>query len=180
MTPRFEPIDAQSIDAFLAYLDDHIADNGNPPTGYFLPIPRGAAVLPPDKAQSFREGLRIEVGKPGWRRAFVARSATGAIAGHVDLRAWPERFTVHRALLGMGVHREHRRRGVGELLLRQVIAWAQEATSLVWIDLQVLSANTAARRLYERCGFVVVGEIADMFRFDDASFAYTAMACRVR
>jgi ribosomal protein S18 acetylase RimI-like enzyme len=52
-------------------------------------------------------------------------------------------------------------------------------TALEWIDLQVLSENKPALQLYARMGFELVGEIADMFRIDGRSFAYTTMTRKV-
>jgi ribosomal protein S18 acetylase RimI-like enzyme len=49
-----------------------------------------------------------------------------------------------------------------------------------WIDLQVLSVNTPAIKLYERTGFQKTGEAADMFRIDGQPFAYTSMSKRLR
>lgn len=40
----------------------------------------------------------------------------------------------------------------------------------------MLSVNAPARRLYARCGFVQVGELADMFRIDGEALGYTFMA----
>lgn len=173
------PVEAGDLDAFFTYLNDHIADNGSSGVGYFLPIPRGQARLPEEKVRSFRGGLAIAVGEPGWRRAFVCRTA-GRIAGHVDLHGYPERFVEHRCVLGLGVDRDHRRGGVGAELLQHALAWAARVPTLEWVDLQVLAENLAARRLYARHGFVDVGTMSDRFRFDGRQFADVTMTKRLR
>jgi len=114
----------------------------------------------------------------GWRRVWVARDADGRIAGHIDLRALPERLTAHRCLLGMGVDRGFRRHGLGQRLIAHAAQWAA-ANQLAWMDLQVLSVNQPAIALYRRAGFVQTGEIPDMFRFDGQQFAYTSMSLRL-
>ncbi|WP_370659674.1 GNAT family N-acetyltransferase [Massilia polaris] len=101
-----------------------------------------------------------------------------AIAGHIDLRARPERAAAHRALLGMGVHRDQRRKGLGVRLIDASMAWARDETGIDWIDLEVLSNNRAARDLYARTGFATVGEMPDMFRIDGEQHAYTFMTRR--
>lgn len=82
------------FDGFLAYLDDHLADNGRDGTGYFQPLSRDDSRFPADKAQAFRTGLGIEVSAPGWRRLWVARRP--ALSDGVRFRtmvpshrAWP-------------------------------------------------------------------------------------------
>lgn len=173
------PVDTPEFDQFLVYLNDHLSDNGANGHGYFQPLSRSASHFPADRAAAFRNGLAVPVGQAGWRRLWVARGATGQILGHIDLRAHAERFTDHRCLLGMGVDRGHRQIGLGMQLIAHAADWAQASGLLEWIDLQVLSSNDKAIRLYGRCGFEKTGETPDMFQIDGHSFAYTAMAKRL-
>jgi ribosomal protein S18 acetylase RimI-like enzyme len=159
---------------FAAYLNDHLRDNGGRDTGYFQPLPRHASVFMPEHATVFQNGLMTQVGRSGWRRLWVARDAQGKLAGHVDLRARPDRYSEHRCLLGLGVDRNCRGQGLGRRLIEHARDWAAEI-GLAYIDLQVLSSNHKAMALYERTGFVRVGETADMFRIDGRGFDYTTM-----
>jgi RimJ/RimL family protein N-acetyltransferase len=170
---------AGDFELFLAYLNNHLADNGRDGTGYFQPLSRSESRFPSDKAQSFKSGLGTAVGAPGWRRLWVARDDPGRIIGHIDLRAHAERHAAHRCLLGMGVKRGQRKAGLGGLLIAEAQRWASETAQLRWIDLQVLSINAPAINLYLRNGFVKTGEVADMFDIDGQSFAYTSMSKRI-
>ena len=171
---RIEAVDDAAFDAFFAYLDDHLSDNGRDGV-YFQPLPREAAGFPADKRASVRHGLAVPVGEPGWRRAWVARDARGRVAGHVDLRAHPEPFAGHRCLLGMGVERGHRRQGLARRLLAHAAAWAGEQ-GLRWIDVRVLSINEPAVALYRAEGFLMQGGTPDMFEIDGQSFGDLFMA----
>ena len=173
-----EPLLESEFDPFSRYLDDHLRDNGLGSTGFFQPLPAGEG-LPPAKAQSIRAGLGIPVGEPGWRRAWVARAPDGGIIGHVDLRGRPEPLTRHRCLLGMGVHRDFRRRGLGARLLGHVLGWSERQPGLEWVDLEVVSSNANAIRLYQRAGFVPVAQSEDFFRVAGQSLDFMAMARRV-
>ncbi|MBZ2206350.1 GNAT family N-acetyltransferase [Massilia soli] len=164
--------------ALFAYLNDHLADNGKDGAPLFQPMARSESRLPPEKEAGFITGLGTPVGEPGWRRVWLAFDGTGAIAGHIDLRARLEKPAAHRALLGMGVHRDQRRLGLGARLIEAAMDWARAEAGIDWIDLEVLSSNRPARGLYERCGFTIVGEIADMFRIDGEALAYTFMTRR--
>src|SRR5262249_45728614 len=119
-----ESVDGSVLDKFFHYLNDHCSDNGEPPTGYFLPLPRQSR-LPPDKEISFRDGLDLPVGSVGWRRAWTARTLIRQIVGHIDLRSHPASHSAHRCLLGMGVDRNYRRLGLGAALLVQACEWAK-------------------------------------------------------
>jgi ribosomal protein S18 acetylase RimI-like enzyme len=176
---HIEQLEAAGFDAFLAYLDDHLSDNGRGETAHFQPLSRDESRFPADKAAAFKTGMQTAVGHAGWRRAWVARDADGAIAGHIDLRAHAERYAAHRCLLGMGVDRRQRKAGLGSRLIAHAAQWAGEA-GFAWIDLQVLSVNTPAIKLYEHTGFQKTGEAADMFRIDGQPFAYTSMSKRLR
>lgn len=173
-----EPLDSADFSAFIVYLNDHLVDNGVEGK-YFQPLPRSRSIFPIEREAAFRDGLAIPVGAPGWRRAWVARSADRQIVGHIDLRAHPENFTGHRCLLGMGVDRRHRRAGLGAALLAHARQWASEVARLEWMDLQVLSDNSAALALYRRAGFAAAGEMKEMFKIDGKTFSYTTMSIRL-
>jgi ribosomal protein S18 acetylase RimI-like enzyme len=175
-----EPLEGAGFHEFLRYLEDHLADNGRDGV-YFAPLPRAESHVPPELVESLLEGRRVEVGAPGWRRLWVLRDrgAGGAIAGHVDLRGHASRHSAHRALLGMGVHRDHRRRGLARRLLAHAQDWAARQPGLAWIDLTVLSTNEAAVALYRAADFQVHGGLPDRFILDGRSVGELFMSRRV-
>lgn len=175
---KIEKLDLGSFDDFVAYLDDHLADNGADGGVYFQPLPRAESRFPPEKAAAFKNGMQTEVGSAGWRRVWVARDAQGGIVGHIDLRAHAERYTPHRCLLGMGVDRRHRQQGLGGRLMAQAERWALTA-GIQWVDLHVLSENAPAIQLYQRNGYRQTGEIPNMFRLDGKHFSYASMSKRL-
>lgn len=177
--PRIEPLAADGLDAFLAHLGEHLAENGAEGAPFFQPVPRGTSRVLDDLGQAFRTGLAVPVFEAGWRRAWVARDNAGGIVGHIDLRARREPWTSHRCLLGMGVRLGWRGRGLGARLLRQAEAWAVGTASLAWIDLEVLAQNEPALRLYRGAGYAPLGETPDLFRVDDESLAAVWMTKRI-
>jgi len=172
------PLQAEGVLLFLAYLNDHLSDNGREQTPLFQPLSPSDSKVSDAMQLSFATGLTLEIDEVGWRRVWVARNELGNIVGHIDLRAHRERHTSHRALLGMGVDRNHRRQGIGRLLMETAFEWANREAKLGFIDLQVLSQNQPAIKLYEKIGFRVIGEIEDMFRIEGNSYSYTLM-CKV-
>lgn len=172
------PLALDDLPMFFAYLQDQLSDNGVGGTALFMPISRSNPGIPPGKEAAFKAGIDTPVGQPGWRRGWIVIDAEGEIAAHVDLRARPEHDTAHRALLGMGVHRTRRQQGLGAMLVGEATAWARQQ-GFAWLDLDVLSDNHAARALYLRCGFTLVGELPDMFRVDGQALGQTFMTRRL-
>ncbi|MYM26177.1 GNAT family N-acetyltransferase [Duganella sp. FT135W] len=176
---KIEKLSLAGFAGFLDYLNDHLSDNGHSDTAYFQPLPRTESRFPVEKAEAFISGMQIEVGQPGWRRAWVMREDDDSIAGHIDLRGHPERYTGHRCLLGMGVDRKHRGQGLGKQLIAHAEQWVLLA-GVQWVDLQVLSVNAPAIHLYQSCGYRQTGEIPNMFHIDGKYFSYTSMTKRLR
>lgn len=106
------------------------------------------AELPLD-VEGDRERLHPE--RPG-TSTFVAVDADGAVVANLGIEL--ARYGV--ASLGMCVADGWRGRGVGRALMDAAIAWARAAGAHK-VELQVWPHNDAARRLYERMGFVQEG-----------------------
>lgn len=166
---NIRPAGAADLPPFFVYLDDHLRDNGRDGAPLFQPLSRAQSQLPPGLKVAFIEGLAIPVGEPGWRRLWLAVDSRGSIAGHIDLRARPEPLARHRAMLGMGVHRAYRRRGLGTQLVDTAVDWARSQDGLKWIDLEVLSENRPAVALYLRSGFAMTARVEDMLEIDGVS-----------
>jgi RimJ/RimL family protein N-acetyltransferase len=61
-------------------------------------------------------------------------------------------------IVSMYVRPEHRGKGVAADLIVSLIAWVREHTTIEQLQLAVVNENRAARRLYERLGFIPYAE----------------------
>lgn len=81
----------------------------------------------------------------------------GTIVGHAFLEALPLAATSHVVRLTIAVHEGHQRRGVGRLLMNDLLRWARSNPRVEKVELQVRSSNDAAIALYRSLGFVDEG-----------------------
>jgi ribosomal protein S18 acetylase RimI-like enzyme len=78
------------------------------------------------------------------------------VVGWCDISPMEREGFTHCGRLGMGVHADFRRRGIGTRLINGAISRAKEK-GLERIELEVFASNTPAIKLYEKAGFVVEG-----------------------
>jgi ribosomal protein S18 acetylase RimI-like enzyme len=80
------------------------------------------------------------------------------LAGSAVGRIWTAREVDALHILDVTVSLRYRGRGIGTAVLDEVAARAD--TAGLAVHLHVWAANHAARRLYERCGFVTDSDVA--------------------
>ena len=177
---HIKPLMISDIEQFFLYLDDHISDNGRDDSPLFLPISRNDLSLSKALITKFKKGLKTSIGELGWRRGLLAMNTEDQIVGHIDLRSDVQKYTAHRAILGMGVHRDYRKMGIGRLLIQSVTDWALKESTIERVDLWVLSNNLPALKLYQKLDFKIIAEVEDLFRIDGVSQNSTMMTKKIR
>ncbi|MBP0616444.1 GNAT family N-acetyltransferase [Jiella mangrovi] len=107
----------------------------------------------------------------------VAEEA-GALVGTASLNRLAGRRS-HVGQLGMGVHDDHLRRGVGTALLSELVSLSDEWLGLVRLELDVMADNAPAIALYEKHGFALEGRLrASALR--EGVLVDTLMMARIR
>jgi GNAT superfamily N-acetyltransferase len=144
---RLHALDDAQIDGLADVLIDCVA--GGASVSFMHPLTRGRAVA---------FWRRVAQGVAGGQRAVLIAEDAQGICGTVQLVLDQPENQPHRAdLAKMLVHRRARRQGLGAALMRAAEATARECGK----TLLVLDAVTGgdAARLYERLGWVRVGDI---------------------
>ncbi|MCR6489290.1 GNAT family N-acetyltransferase [Amycolatopsis sp. OK19-0408] len=111
---------------------------------------------------------------------FLVAEHDGVVAGYVRLAAgFPIAAHDHvRVIGGLAVDPDRRRLGIARRLVDAAVAEARQRGARK-VTLRVLGHNTAARRVYESCGFVVEGVLRGEFRVDGADVDDVLMAVRL-
>lgn len=97
-----------------------------------------------------------ELYAPG--RHYVGAEVEGRLIGYAGIRIGPD-----ADVMTIGVLTEHRGRGVGTLLMEDILATARSAGS-ERVFLEVRASNEAAQGLYAAHGFRPIGRVRHYFR----------------
>jgi len=102
----------------------------------------------------------------------------GRVVGRLSLARDPHPSSQHVADLGLMVAVDHRRRGIGKVLLEEAVRWAREA-GVRKLELHVFPWNGPALRLYESFGFEREGLRREHYARDGEYVDAILMAYRV-
>ena len=94
----------------------------------------------------------------------------GRLAGWLTLQRDKTPYRKHVCLLGMGVLRPYRHRGLGKALLKEALRYAREAQHIDRVELAVRATNLAAIGLYQSVGFAYEGRRIGAIRDDAGTY----------
>ncbi len=97
---------------------------------------------------------REKIAKLAQDGRYIVAEENGAVIGHAFLDPLPMRANAHVFQLTIVVHPGHTDRGVGEMMLRDLLDWASGDARVGKIELNVRAGNERAQRLYRKLGFV--------------------------
>ncbi|MFJ7408259.1 MULTISPECIES: GNAT family N-acetyltransferase [unclassified Lysinibacillus] len=104
----------------------------------------------------------------------------GLLVGIVTFMRESSLKTHHKGnVFGMYVAPEGRGRGVGKLLMRELIKRAKSCDGLEQINLTVVSNNISAKKLYMSLGFVVYGVERNALKFNRQYFDEELMVLHI-
>lgn len=158
---RLDAVSASQLEALAALLVDCVERGAS--VSFMLPLTR-------DRALAFWQ--RVAQGVASGERALLVAEDEHGICGTVQLILDQPENQPHRAdLAKMLVHSRARRRGLGEALMRAAEATARDCGK----TLLVLDAVTGgdAARLYERLGWVRVGDVPGFALFPQGGLCGT-------
>lgn len=172
-----EIVEAKRSDlaSFFDYIATQLVENADDESPLFQPMSKDSCQVTEQFEAKFYTGFDIGVGELGWRKLWVVKDSNQRVVAHIDLRHYNQEYKYHRVLLGMGVDSSLRKQGIGEKLIQAVIQFCRQQSTIDWLDLNVLTNNVAAKNLYLKCGFSVIGEMSDCYRIDGQSVSELSM-----
>ena len=142
-----------------------------------------------EHADCFRISPRDEVHEPFPTRGqpdsftLAATSDSGQWMGVVSFQReglTREKLRHKGLLFRMYVSQEHGGKGVGQYLVQEVIARAEQLSDLEQINLTVIASNQRAKSLYSRLGFVTFSVEKNAIKFENQYLDEEQMVLRLK
>ncbi|KIL51138.1 GNAT family N-acetyltransferase [Jeotgalibacillus campisalis] len=87
------------------------------------------------------------------RETFIVAEVNGELAGWIIFQSPDRKRLAHTGSLGMMVDPAHRGKGIGRLLINDLLKWAESNDEIMKVSLSVFSDNHRAISLYKSAGF---------------------------
>jgi RimJ/RimL family protein N-acetyltransferase len=136
----------------------------------FLTFGPGELGMTVEQERDFVEGCRASA-----HQAYLLGIVEGEIVGTIHFASRDRARLRHVGEFGMSVRRSDWGRGIGRLLLVDLIEWARGTGIVTKINLRVRGDNERAIALYARHGFVHEGTLSRDIRLGDTYFATRCM-----
>ena len=99
----------------------------------------------------------------------------GEIVGQLDFSNGHRKRIAHTGGFGMGVCKSHRGLGIGSMLLKSLIDWAQLNPTIEKINLCVHQTNDRAIEIYKKHGFQVEGRRTKDLKYSSSDYVDTIL-----
>jgi putative acetyltransferase len=116
----------------------------------------GTRQLPFPSSESWRKRLAETTHGDYWLVACIEQKLVGQLTLHTFPNS-PRRR--HVGCIGMAVHDDHLRQGIGSALMKAALDLADNWLNILKLELEVYTDNEAALRLYEKFGFTIEGTL---------------------
>ncbi len=89
------------------------------------------------------------------------------IAGSCEIRFNRGIKTAHRAVVAIALRKEYWNLGIGSAMFTELISAAEARPGVEIVELEFVEGNDRAKALYEKFGFIIVGERPRAYRLKD-------------
>lgn len=105
------------------------------------------------------------------REALFVAERDGEVAGFIMFQSPGRKRLSHTGTFGIMISKEHRGQGLGKLLLKTLLDWAEQNPVIEKVSLAVFSTNVRAIALYKSFGFIEEGRKVNEVKFGDNEYA---------
>ncbi|WP_053369015.1 GNAT family N-acetyltransferase [Bacillus sp. FJAT-27245] len=105
------------------------------------------------------------------RETLFVAERNGEIAGFIIFQSPDRKRLSHTGTFGIMISKEHRGQGLGKLLLKTLLDWAEKNPLIEKVSLAVFSTNQRAIAFYKSFGFMEEGRKVKEVKFGENEYA---------
>ncbi|WP_103105706.1 GNAT family N-acetyltransferase [Brevibacillus reuszeri] len=103
------------------------------------------------------------------RETVLVAEIDGGVVGVIGFSSPNRKRLAHTGSMMM-ISKDHRSKGLGKMLLQELLAWAEQHPLIEKVSLGVLSTNHRAIALYKKMGFVEEGRKVKEFKMSENEY----------
>lgn len=104
------------------------------------------------------------------KETLLVAEINDVVVGSIVFRSSNLKRLVHTGSISMSISENFRGKGIGKLLLKALLDWAEEHPLIEKVSLGVFSTNQRAVSLYKRMGFIEEGRKVKEFKINENTY----------
>ncbi|WP_394139968.1 GNAT family N-acetyltransferase [Cytobacillus oceanisediminis] len=140
---------------------------------YFIGLPEELEKTPIQKQRQWIQNI-LENEK----ETLIVAEEKGVVVGWIVFKSQKKKRLSHTGSITMLVSKNFRGMGIGEILLKALLAWAEKNPSVEKVSLGVFSNNHRAISLYKKMGFLEEGRKIKEFKLSEHEYIDDILMCK--
>ncbi|WP_243291772.1 GNAT family N-acetyltransferase [Bacillus sp. FJAT-47783] len=104
------------------------------------------------------------------RETMYVAEMNGKVVGWIVFRSQERKRMHHTGSIAIMLQKDYRNRGIGKLLIEEILSWAAQHPVIEKVSLGTFSSNTRAIELYNKLGFVEEGRKVKEFKINEDEY----------
>jgi RimJ/RimL family protein N-acetyltransferase len=104
------------------------------------------------------------------RETMYVAESEGKVVGWIVFRSQERKRMHHTGSFAIMLQQNYRNKGIGRLLINELLGWAEQHPVIEKVSLGTFSTNIRAIELYKKLGFVEEGRKVKEFKFSDNEY----------
>ncbi|MGA4719864.1 GNAT family N-acetyltransferase [Fictibacillus nanhaiensis] len=156
---RIRTVCAEDAEAILQIHRDVISEHD-----YFIALPNEFNKTIEDHQEWIQSILKHE------RETMLVAEYENNVVGWIVFRSQERMRMHHIGSFAIMLRKEFRNKGIGKLLIHELLSWAEKHPVIEKVTLGTFSTNTRAIELYKKLGFIEEGRKVREFKFSNDEY----------
>jgi RimJ/RimL family protein N-acetyltransferase len=105
------------------------------------------------------------------RETMYIAETDGKVVGWIVFLSQERKRMHHTGSIAIMLQKNYRNKGIGKLLINEILTWAAQHPVIEKVALGTFSTNTRAIALYKKLGFIEEGRKVQEFKFSEGEYA---------